>query len=164
MMAVRVWRLVERLAEATIIVLVGAMTLACLVQVVWRYALGDPLIWSEEAARYLFIWLSYLAAWLAWKRRDHIALDAVTYLNSPNLTRLSGQLVEVVVLLFCLYTFYTNLSLLALTAHQPSAILEIPMAWIYAGYSVMAALISGDILVGWLSSRHAPIPEQVSPL
>lgn len=164
-MAVRVWSLVERVAEMAIIVLVAAMTVACLVQVIWRYALGDPLIWSEEAARYLFIWLSYLAAWLAWKRRDHIALDAVTYLNHPGLTRLSARLVEFVVLLFCLYTFYTNLSLLALTAHQPSAILEIPMAWIYAGYSAMAALIAGDILVGWLGSRQAAsIPEQVSPL
>ena len=34
-------------------------------QVLWRYVFNDPIYWSEELARYLFVWLTFLAA--AWR-------------------------------------------------------------------------------------------------
>ena len=47
------------LAEtAAIVVLVALLTAVTFAQVITRYLLGDPLIWSEEAARYLFVWVS----------------------------------------------------------------------------------------------------------
>ena len=45
--------------------LVLAMTGVTLSQVFWRYALNAPLIWSEEAARYLFVWVALVGAGLA---------------------------------------------------------------------------------------------------
>jgi TRAP-type C4-dicarboxylate transport system permease small subunit len=155
----RIWRGLQRIAEAFLVMLVVAMTIACVAQVIWRYLFDDPLTWSEELARYLFIWIGYLSAWLAWKHRAHIALDAVSYLNRPQLERACARIVEVLVLAFCIYTFHVNFTLLALTHSQPSAVLEIPMSYIYAGYSAMAALISLDIIFGWLYSgtlRPAP--------
>jgi TRAP-type C4-dicarboxylate transport system permease small subunit len=155
----RTWRGLQRIAEAFLVMLVVAMTIACVAQVIWRYLFDDPLTWSEELARYLFIWIGYLSAWLAWKHRAHIALDAVSYLNRPQLERACARIVEVLVLAFCIYTFHVNFTLLALTHSQPSAVLEIPMSYIYAGYSAMAALISLDIIFGWLyggTLRPAP--------
>lgn len=159
MIVPRIWRGLQRIAEAFLVMLVVAMTIACVAQVIWRYLFDDPLTWSEELARYLFIWIGYLSAWLAWKHRAHIALDAVSYLNRPQLERACARIVEVLVLAFCIYTFHVNFTLLALTHSQPSAVLEIPMSYIYAGYSAMAALISLDIIFGWLyggTLRPAP--------
>ncbi|HEX2529060.1 MAG TPA: TRAP transporter small permease [Geminicoccus sp.] len=147
----RLWAAVEWATEALLILSIVAMTVMCLAQVGWRYLLGDPLIWSEEAARYLFVWVAYLSGWLAWKHRAHVAVDIVHYLGGPLVRKASEALVEAVVLIFCLYTFYTNLGLLRLTTGQPSATLGLPMVWVYAGYSVMALLIAGDIVVGRLS-------------
>lgn len=162
-MITRIWTLIERATLALLVALFTAMTLACTAQVVWRYAFGDPLVWSEELARYLFIWIGYLSAWVAWKHRAHIALDAVTYLNNPRLTALSQRLVEALVLAFCLYTLNSSLALIAITHSQPSAVLELPMSVVYAGYSAMVVLIGLDILVGWLAGAqapaHTPVPE-----
>lgn len=144
------WRGLQRTAEAVLVLLVAAMTLACVAQVVWRYLFDDPLIWSEELARYLFIWIGYLSAWLAWKYRAHIALDAVSYLHRPQLERACARVVEVLVLAFCVYTFQVNFTLLALTHSQPSAVLELPMSYVYAGYSAMAVLIAFDIVFAWV--------------
>ena len=149
----RLWVAVEWTTEAVLILCIVAMTAMCLAQVGWRYVLGDPLVWSEEAARYLFVWVAYLSAWLAWKHRAHVAVDIVHYLGKPAIHKASDALVETVVLLFCLYTFYTNLSLLRLTSGQPSATLGLPMVWVYAGYSAMVLLIAGDILVGRIVGR-----------
>ena len=40
-----------RLEDAVIVILVSCLTAVTFAQVVTRYLLGDPLIWSEEAAR-----------------------------------------------------------------------------------------------------------------
>lgn len=149
MLVSKVWGAIELLTKAVLVLLVAVMVVVSLAQVVWRYVFGDPLIWSEEMARYAFIWIAYLSAWLAWKHRAHIALDAVAYLRNPGLERLAARLVEVLVFAFCVYTFHSNIRLLGLTAGQPSAILEIPMAWVYAGYSAMTLLICGDIIGTW---------------
>jgi TRAP-type C4-dicarboxylate transport system permease small subunit len=145
-----------------LILLVTAMVSATLAQVFWRYVFNDPLIWSEELARYLFVWIAYLSAWLTWRHRAHIALDAVTYLRSPVLEMVSARVVEVLVLGFCAWTFYANFRLLGLTVDQPSAVLELPMVYVYAAYNVMTFMICGDILVNWLmaalASRSIRVP------
>ncbi len=147
----RLWTGVETLALAALIALFVAMIVACTLQVIWRYAFDSPLVWSEELAKYLFIWVGYLSSWLAWKYRAHIALGAVTMLGGDRLRRISNLIVEVIILAFCLYTIPPSLKIVSLTHLQPSAALQLPMSFVYAAYLVMIVLIALDILVGWLS-------------
>ena len=163
MSVARIWGFIERMVLALLVGLFAAMVIACTAQVIWRYLFNDPLVWSEELARYLFIWISYISAWVAWKSRSHIALDAVTYLNSPAMNAWTGRIVEVLVLGYCLYTLLASFQIVGVTHSQPSAVLELPMSVVYAGYSAMALLIAGDILVGWLSgARHEAIPQTLA--
>lgn len=148
------WKWVERLMQALLIIGIAIMVVACLGQVIARYFFHHPLNWTEELARFVFVWVSYLAAWLAWKYRLHISVDAVTYINSSALHRWSRMLVEGLVLALCVYTFWTNISLIRLTLTQPSPILQIPMGWIYAGYSAMTLLIACDILSSWITGKR----------
>jgi TRAP-type C4-dicarboxylate transport system permease small subunit len=155
------WTWVERIASAVLIGGIAVMIVTCLAQVFYRYALHQPLGWTEELARFTFVWVGYLSAWLAWKYRAHIAVDAVAYTGNERLIAASVVLVEVLVLALCAYTFWTNWSLVQLAANQPSPSLNIPMGWVYAGYNAMALLIIGDILVTWLTGRrtisHEPL-------
>ena len=48
----------------TLVVMVAVMTVIVIVQVLLRYILLYSLSWSEEVARYLMIWVSFLAAGL----------------------------------------------------------------------------------------------------
>ena len=153
-MLLTAWSWIERLMQALLILGITIMTLACLGQVIARYFFHHPLNWTEELARFVFVWVSYLAAWLAWKYRMHIAVDAVYYIDSPGLHRISRLTVEALVLALCLYTFWTNLSLIRLALTQPSPILQVPMGWIYAGYSVMALLIALDIIAVWITGKR----------
>jgi TRAP-type C4-dicarboxylate transport system permease small subunit len=147
----RLWTGVETLALAVLIALFVAMVIACTVQVIWRYIFDSPLVWSEELAKYLFIWVGFLSSWLAWKYRAHIALGAVTMLGGERLRRISNWIVEAIVLAFCLYTIPASLTIVSLTHLQPSAALQLPMSVVYAGYLAMIVLIALDILVGWFS-------------
>lgn len=149
----RLWTGVETLALAALIALFVAMIVACTLQVIWRYVFDSPLVWSEELAKFLFIWVGYLSAWIAWKYRAHIALGAVTMLGSDQVQRISNWIVEAIVLAFCLYTLPAGFRIVSLTHLQPSAALQLPMSVVYAGYLAMVVLIALDIMVGWFSPK-----------
>ena len=48
------------------------MTVLIFVQVICRYVLQDSLSWSEELARYLFVWLTFCGASVAFYEDTHI--------------------------------------------------------------------------------------------
>lgn len=157
-MLLKFWTGVEWLARGLLCALLSTMVIVCLGQVISRYVFNDPLTWSEELARYLFVWVGYLSAWFAWTKRAHIALDAVTYLRLPALERACGRIVEALVLAYCGWTLYACLGFLSLTNNQPSAVLDVPMSYVYAGYAAMCVLIIGDILIGWAYGARQPSP------
>lgn len=45
--------------------------------VVERYVLEDPVVWSDELASILFLWLGMLGAVVAFHRREHMAMTAL---------------------------------------------------------------------------------------
>ena len=55
--------------------LLGAIVLVMFAQVVFRYTLNNSLSWSEELAKYLFIWLTFLGAALCIRDRIHIGVE-----------------------------------------------------------------------------------------
>ena len=68
-----VMHVVAAVAAALVVVETGVL----LAGVIYRYALHDPLIWSDELASTLFIWLSMLGAVLALDRGEHMRLTAI---------------------------------------------------------------------------------------
>jgi TRAP-type C4-dicarboxylate transport system permease small subunit len=74
----RVWRAVDEATNVAITVLFAVILVAMFAQVVFRYVIGSSLSWSEEVSRYMFIWLSYLGAYVAILRNAHIGVDYVT--------------------------------------------------------------------------------------
>lgn len=66
---------VDRAIDALAVVAFTGMFLCVLAQVVFRYFLGDPLVWSDELGRYLFVWASFLGWIIAARRRSHLSID-----------------------------------------------------------------------------------------
>ena len=57
------------------ILFLGAMTVIILLQVFFRYCLNNSLAWPEEAARYCFLWATYLGISIAMKNDAHLKID-----------------------------------------------------------------------------------------
>lgn len=76
----KVIRLLDRYLEEIICsLLLAVMTVVVALQIILRLA-GMPLSWSEEMARYLFIWLIYVGSAYAVKKRSHIKVEIMTLL------------------------------------------------------------------------------------
>lgn len=72
-------------------ILMAAMVVVIAAQVGYRFVLNDPLAWSEEAGRYLFVWISFrqvrrsdtlLKAGTAAMRRDVVDLAHKAFLEA----------------------------------------------------------------------------------
>ena len=60
-------------------ILLAAMSIVVLLQIVLKW-FHMPLSWSEEMARYMFIWLIYIASAYAVKKRTHIKVEILSLL------------------------------------------------------------------------------------
>ena len=57
--------------------------------VVARYVLHRPLIWSDELASILFLWLAMLGAVVAFRRGEHMRMTALVASAGPRCGRIS---------------------------------------------------------------------------
>ncbi len=72
-------RLIDSLAIATFV----GMFLCVFVQVVLRYGFDRPLVWSDELARYLFVWCAFLGWIIAARRRSHLTVGVLAERSGP---------------------------------------------------------------------------------
>jgi TRAP-type C4-dicarboxylate transport system permease small subunit len=73
------------LVEIPAAILVVAEIVILFVGVVARYGLHDPLIWSDELASILFLWLAMLGAAVAFRRSEHMRMTAIVAGAGPAL-------------------------------------------------------------------------------
>lgn len=64
-----------RLIEYILMVLLGVALIIITLQVFFRYILHNPLSWSEQTARCLFIWMIMLAVPVLFYRKGAVAFD-----------------------------------------------------------------------------------------
>ena len=57
---------------------IGLMVVVILVQVFFRYVLGNALPWPDEAARFLMLWMTGLIAPSAYRQGGFVSIDLVS--------------------------------------------------------------------------------------
>lgn len=141
------------LAKGESCVLMGFVTLMTIVvflQVIFRYFLIRPLYWSEEAARYLFVWISLLGAALGVHRHAHFGMDFFFKMLPPRGQRFLALLICLLMEIVVMVLLVQGLRLVQKTIDQHSPAMEISMGWAYACLPVGAALMGVHLLVKML--------------
>ncbi len=114
------------------VVLMLVMTAVIFVQVIMRYIFSNSLSWSEELARYIFIWIIYLSISFGAKRLSHIKIESALLLFPKKLRPYIVCLGDLIVFAFCIHVVYTGWGNMILQNRSKSAALGIPMSMIYA--------------------------------
>ena len=113
-------------------------------QVVSRYAMGDPSPWTEEVARMLLIWVGLLGGVYAYREKAHLGLDLLYQKVGSIGKRRLEIITDVSCGLFALAVLVVGGgSLVQLTweLKQTTAVLGIPMAWVYSVLPLSGVLI-----------------------
>ena len=93
----RVW---ARLEEGLLTLLLGVLVSVGILQVLLRYVFSRPLVWPEEFAGLLLLWLAFVGAAFASRRGSHVAVTMLLDLLPHRAQRLVRIAWEVVIAAF----------------------------------------------------------------
>ena len=131
----------ERIYRWVLILLCSVMFLVVGFNVFSRYILNSSLGWADELARFVFIWVSFLGAVVAYQKNEHIGLDfVVSPIGSRKIRlfiRLLGEILVLLVLGCLVYYGWT----VAMSATNVSPALYIPMWIVYIIVPISGALM-----------------------
>jgi TRAP-type C4-dicarboxylate transport system permease small subunit len=137
----RIDRLIGTVELAALGVLVIVMTLVTLDQVVSRYVFDAPLIWSEEAARYLFIWVALVGAAAAVRSGAHYGLEVVFQRLPAGAQATFSLVIWLVMAAFAVVLTLKGVTETIQASKQFSSSLPMRMHWAYAAIPVGAGLM-----------------------
>jgi TRAP-type C4-dicarboxylate transport system permease small subunit len=135
--------------------LFALMVSLVLAQVVAR-KFFEPLVWSEELARYLFIWVAFLGWVIATDRRSHIAIAQGVERAGARLRRALGWFADLATLLLMALLLRWGVQLVLNNRDIEAVSLPIPFSVVYAAVPLAAAAIAIVVVVRRVSGRSAP--------
>lgn len=131
----------NRAAEYVMIVLMIGISLLIFTQVVMRYVFNYSLFWSEELARYILIWITFIGASVGFKRTAHMGIDFVYMRLSRSSRRVVSIVIYLVILLFAFVMSVYGFNLSIFVWWQFSPALFIRMTFPYISISIGGVLI-----------------------
>lgn len=109
--------------------------------VVSRYVFHDPIVWSDELASILFLWLSMLGAVVALRRGEHMRMTALVARLSPPARALAETLAVAASLAFLALVMHPAWEYAYEESFIVTPALEISNAWRAAALPVGVALM-----------------------
>ena len=124
------YRLLDILLAASVAILIVPVT----IQMISRFtALIPTWIWTEEMARFLFIWMIMLGAMVGVRDGSHFDVDVWPELK-PRANALLRIVSMVFVLVFALVFVWYGIRFVQFGWNQTSELADLPMAWIFAAW------------------------------
>jgi TRAP-type C4-dicarboxylate transport system permease small subunit len=124
-------RISEKAVRYALVGIVAIMTIIIIIQVFLRYLFLYSLSWSEEVARYLMIWASFLGASLAIKYALHIGVEIVVNRISAGPKRTITLIAKASMLLFLIFFTVGGLQVAWALRDQDSPALLFSMFYAY---------------------------------
>ena len=121
-----------RFIEYLLMVLLGAALIIITLQVFFRYILHNPLSWSEQTARCLFIWMIMLSVPVLFYRKGAVAFDLLVDMLPRKAQDIVKVFVQLLILGFAVFYLISSIQLCIQTGPRILSGLEIPMNVLYA--------------------------------
>lgn len=127
-------------AKATIAAAIGLMVVAALLQVISRYVFNSPLGWTEELAKFLMVWWTFLAVAVLAFRGKLLAIDAVLLPMAPRAAHITLAAAQAISAVIIGWLAWLGVRLVNLAGTQITPALDVPYAVIYASLPLGLAL------------------------
>nr|WP_277189542.1 TRAP transporter large permease subunit [Caballeronia sp. BR00000012568055] len=121
--------------------LVLAEIVVLLAGVTSRYALHNPLVWSDELASMLFLWLAMLGAVVALRRGEHMRMTALVGMASPRVRAFLDVVAIAAPLAFLLMVIGPAIDFAQDEAFITTPALDIPNSWRAAALPIGSGLM-----------------------
>ncbi|WP_431026813.1 TRAP transporter small permease [Lysinibacillus sp. LZ02] len=139
-------KVINRTTELFSALLLFIMVILVFIQIVSRVIMSSSFPWTEEVARFMMIWITFLGASVAFQYGAHIGVEALV----DRLPAIVRKFFVIVVMLICLSFFVLLIvygyELASGAFVKTSPALQIPMGYIYYIIPVSGVLMSLNLL------------------
>lgn len=134
----------ERLLVASLVFTVVLI----FVQVIMRYVFNNSLSWSEELARYIFIWQIWLGTGVGIRMKEQIRVEILVKKLSPAGAKWLNAIALTILLIFCIFLVINGYQLVLKIAGRNalSTALKIPLSYVYLSLPFSSAITSVYII------------------
>ncbi|MBQ7536339.1 MAG: TRAP transporter small permease [Stomatobaculum sp.] len=118
------------------VVLLIVVMIASILQVVTRTLFNNPMVGTEEVARFAFIWVSFLGSAIGVSKFTHPTVDMLNNALKGNTKRMHLILTQIFIMAFGVVLLIHGRRITEVVVKQLSPTLRISMAYIYAACPV----------------------------
>ncbi len=132
----------EKIIEYIMVVLVFAFTALIFVQVVSRYVFNNTVTWSEQAGRYLFIWLVFLGLPILYRRGEHVGFTMVVEKMPKKVQNIISIVIDILVLVFAVFLLVQSIRFCGKVAHKTMIGLGLNQLFVHTCQPTCAVLLA----------------------
>ena len=132
---------VEKIERIFLAAAMGVMIVDMIYQVILRYVFSAANAWSEELARYLFIFEVMIAAAIAIRKNSHLQIDVLINCLKPRTKTIFTIVSTLVGMVFLVFLLNYSIGLVQTGGTNISVGLNIPMSIPYASIPVGTVLM-----------------------
>jgi C4-dicarboxylate transporter, DctQ subunit len=152
-----------RRGENLIVVMIGVMFVAFVLQVIFRYILNWPTGWSSELTVVLWIWVVLFGAAFVVREEEEIRFDLLLGAVSPRTRRMMVLLSGAALIALYGFSFPAVYDYVTFMKVQSTAYLKIRFDWLFSIYLVFVlAVIVRYLWLAWRALKD-PLPEEGGP-
>ncbi|WP_078594810.1 TRAP transporter small permease [Evansella clarkii] len=133
--------LLNRSVENITAVMLAVMVILIFLQIVSREVVGSSFAWTEEVARFLMIWVTFLGASFAFQHGAHIGIEFFKMKLPVMFRKIFNILAFLSSTVFFMYMIVQGSLLVDRAMTQTSTALNLPM-----GYAYLVIPISGVLM------------------
>ncbi len=154
--------LMDRMINWFLALLMAGMVVVITAQVWYRFVLNDPLAWSEEMGRYLFVWISFMGAAAGVRYQVHLGIDLLRKILPEKPYRAVVLTVNLIIQIFLALIIYWGFKILSIIQFQTSPSMHIPMIYPYMAVPVGAIfMFINSVRVALAAAAGRPLDREV---
>ncbi|MCG8484053.1 MAG: TRAP transporter small permease [Clostridia bacterium] len=151
----------DKIENFLIMVVLATMGIVLAYQVFMRYVVNQPVIWSEELARYLFVWFTYIGASYGVKRKAHIRLEFLHKQLSKKAQAIINILSNLLMIVVFLYLVPPGIDAVKYQHQLLSSAMEIPLSLIFIAVPIGLMIVSIRLLMDMIEELKKLIGGEV---
>lgn len=131
-----------------------AMGIVVFLQFFSRYVLNDSAAWTEEIARYLLMWVTFIGAATVMRRRTNIAVEVLMHMLPEGPQRLLRFLIDLAMVFFVALLCWFSVLITDRMGIQRMTVIDVSMSVVYGGISFGCFLMFWRAVQGFVANAR----------
>ena len=137
----------DKILEFAVIICAVAMITVVIIQIIYRLPFLMPPVWTEEAARMLFIYMIAFGAGLAFKDGAFTSIDFLKKYLPAIVSKILDFIICAVITILMFIVLISSISFIRVGAKQTSPSLRVKMSYVFTAIFILSFFITFYALI-----------------